>query len=170
MADPQEVLAQRVSAAVTAAFGADQAGADPLIRPSQFADFQANVALPLAKSLGMPPRQVAERIVAQLHVDDVCDGVEISGPGFVNLTLASDWIARQASGQLRDGRLGVPVAVPAATVVVDYSSPNVVKEMHVGHLRTTVFPRYSRIRTIASPTTVVRRWPTCISFTTFGEE
>ncbi len=138
MADPQEVLAERVSAAVTAAFGADFAGADPVIRPSQFADFQANVALPLAKRLGMPPRQVADQIVAHLDVAGICDGFEISGPGFVNLTLAADWIAGQASSQLRDRRLGMPEAVPAGTVVVDYSSPNVVKEMHVGHLRTTV--------------------------------
>jgi arginyl-tRNA synthetase len=138
MADPQEVLAERVSAAVTAAFGADHAGADPLIRPSQFADFQANVALPLAKTLGRPPRQVAGQIVAQLDIAGICDPAEISGPGFINLTLTSEWIAGQASGQLRSERLGVPVAVPAETVVVDYSSPNVVKEMHVGHLRTTV--------------------------------
>jgi arginyl-tRNA synthetase len=81
MADPQEVLAERVSAAVTAAFGAGQAGADPLIRPSQFADFQANVALPLAKSLGMPPRQVAERIKAHLDVTGVCDDVEMHSDG-----------------------------------------------------------------------------------------
>ena len=138
MADPQEVLGERVRAAIIAAFGAGHADADPLIRPSQFADFQANVALPLAKSLSMPPRDVAGRIVAHLDVADVCDQVEVSGPGFINLTLASDWIARQASGQLQDTRLGVPVAVPSETVVVDYSSPNVVKEMHVGHLRTTV--------------------------------
>jgi arginyl-tRNA synthetase len=138
MADPQEVLAERVSAAVTAAFGAGFAGADPVIRHSQFADFQANVALPLAKRLGMPPRQVADQIVAHLDVAGICGPPEVSGPGFINLTLASDWIAGQASGQLRDGRLGVPAAVPAETVVVDYSSPNVVKEMHVGHLRTTV--------------------------------
>jgi len=138
MADPQEVLAERVSVAVAAAFGASHAGTDPLIRPSQFADFQSNVALPLGKSLGMPPRQAADQIVAHLDLTGVCDRVEVSGPGFINLTLASDWIADQASGQLRDGRLGVPAAVPAATVVVDYSSPNVVKEMHVGHLRTTV--------------------------------
>src|SRR6516162_1696244 len=138
MADPQEVLAERVRAAITAAFGAGYAGTDPLIRPSQFADFQANVALPLAKSLGKPPRHVAEQIVAHLGLTGVCDRVEVSGPGFINLTLASGWIASQASGQLRDARLGVPVAVPAETVVVDYSSPNVVKEMHVGHLRTTV--------------------------------
>jgi arginyl-tRNA synthetase len=138
MADPQEVLAERVRAAITAAFGAGYAGTDPLIRPSQFADFQANAALPLGKSLGMPPRDVAGQIVAHLDLAGVCDRVEVSGPGFINLTLASDWIASQASGQLRDGRLGVSAAVPAETVVVDYSSPNVVKEMHVGHLRTTV--------------------------------
>jgi arginyl-tRNA synthetase len=138
MADPQEVLGERVRAAVSAAFGADHADADPLIRPSQFADLQANVALPLARQLGLPPRQVAEQIVAHLDVAGVCDRAEVSGPGFINLTLASDWIAAQASGELADERLGVPVAVPAQTVVVDYSAPNVVKEMHVGHLRTTV--------------------------------
>jgi arginyl-tRNA synthetase len=138
MADPQEVLAQRVGAAIAAAFGAEHAGADPLIRPSQFADFQANVALPLAKRLGQPPRQVADQILAHLALTGVCDRAEVSGPGFINLTLASGWIASQAGDQLEDARLGVPVAVPAETVVVDYSSPNVVKEMHVGHLRTTV--------------------------------
>ena len=137
MADPQEVLAERVGAAVAAAFGASHAGADPLIRPSQFADFQANVALPLAKRLGMPPRQVAERIVAHLDVADVCDEVEISGPGFVNLTLAAGWIAGQASGLLTDERAGVAPVDPGTKVVVDYSGPNVAKELHVGHLRAT---------------------------------
>jgi arginyl-tRNA synthetase len=137
MADPQEVLAERVSAAVAAAFGSGQAGADPLIRPSQFADFQANVALPLAKSLGMPPRQVAGQIVAHLDVTGVCDRVEVSGPGFVNLTLAAGWIAGQASGLLADDRLGAAPADPGTKVVVDYSGPNVAKELHVGHLRAT---------------------------------
>src|SRR5437763_10977926 len=137
MADPQEVLAERVRAAVTAAFGAGHEGADPLIRPSQFADFQANVALPLGKSLGMPPRQVAERIVAHLDVAGVCEPPEVSGPGFVNLTLAGDWIAGQATGLLAGERLGVQPADPAQTVVVDYSGPNVAKELHVGHLRVT---------------------------------
>src|SRR6516164_2958632 len=106
MADPQEVLAERVNAAVAAAFGASHAGADPLIRPSQFADFQANVALPLGKSLGMPPRRAADQIVAHLDVTGICDGVEVSGPGFINLTLAGEWIAGQASAQLPDARLG----------------------------------------------------------------
>jgi arginyl-tRNA synthetase len=137
MADPQEVLAERVSAAVTAAFGAGQAGADPLIRPSQFADFQANVALPLAKSLGMPPRQVADQIVAHLDVTGICDQFEVSGPGFVNLTLAAGWIASQATALVTDERLGVAPADPGTKVVVDYSGPNVAKELHVGHLRAT---------------------------------
>jgi arginyl-tRNA synthetase len=138
MADPQDVLAQRVSAAIADAFGAEHAGADPVIRPSAFADYQANVALPLAKKLGRPPREVAAEIASHLDVADVCDQVEVSGPGFINLTLRSDWIARQAAGLLTDPRLGVPVADPAQKVVVDYSSPNVSKEMHVGHLRTTI--------------------------------
>jgi arginyl-tRNA synthetase len=138
MAGPQEVLAQRVRAAVTAAFGAEYAGDDPLIRPSQFADFQANVALPLARRLGRPPRAVAEEITRHLDIAGVCARAEVSGPGFVNFTLDDAWIAAQASGLLDDPRLGVPGAVPAQTVVVDYSAPNVAKEMHVGHLRTTV--------------------------------
>jgi len=137
MADPQEVLAERVSAAVAAAFGASHAGADPLIRPSQFADFQANVALPLGKTLGMPPRQAAGQIAAHLDVAGICDGVEVSGPGFINLTLAGDWIADQASGLLADQRLGVALRDPGLRVVVDYSGPNVAKELHVGHLRAT---------------------------------
>ena len=138
MADPQDVLAARVRTALAAAFGAEYADADPVIRPSAFADYQANVALPLAKRLGRPPREVAEEIARHLDVADVCSNVEVSGPGFINLTLRNEWIARQAAGLLQDPRLGVPLADPRQEVVVDYSSPNVAKEMHVGHLRTTV--------------------------------
>ena len=138
MADPQEVLAARVRVALAAAFGAEYADADPVIRPSTFADYQANVALPLAKRLGRAPRDVAAEIERQLAVEDVCSNVEVSGPGFINFTLRNEWIARQAAGLLEDPRLGVPVADPRQKVVVDYSSPNVSKEMHVGHLRTTV--------------------------------
>jgi arginyl-tRNA synthetase len=138
MADPQEVLAQRVQAAIAAAFGPDYAGTDPVIRPSAFADFQSNAALPLAKLLGRPPRQVAEQISAHLDVAGVCESTQISGPGFINLTLSDDWIATQSSAQLADPRLGAPTAAPAQTVVVDYSGPNVAKELHAGHLRATV--------------------------------
>jgi arginyl-tRNA synthetase len=138
MADPQEVLAARVRMALAAAFGAEYADADPVIRPSAFADYQANVALPLAKRLGRPPREVAAEITRHLEVADVCDPPEVSGPGFINFTLRNEWIARQAAGLLTDPRLGVPLAEPRQEVVVDYSAPNVAKEMHVGHLRTTV--------------------------------
>src|SRR6266516_8068060 len=138
MADPQEVLAERVRTALAAAFGAEYADADPVIRPSAFADYQANVALALAKRLGRAPRDVAAEITRHLDLEDVCRDVDVSGPGFINFTLRNEWIGRQAAGLLEDPRLGVPVADPAQNVVVDYSSPNVSKEMHVGHLRTTV--------------------------------
>jgi arginyl-tRNA synthetase len=137
MADPREVLAQRVAQALGAAFGAEHAGADPLIRPSQFADFQANVALPLAKRLGRPPREVATELLRHLDLTGVAGQPEVSGPGFINITLRDDWIAAQATGQLADPRLGVRAADPPRTVVVDYSGPNVAKELHVGHLRAT---------------------------------
>jgi arginyl-tRNA synthetase len=138
MADPQQVLAQRVRDAIVASFGPEYSDADPLIRPSSFADFQANVALPLGKRLGRAPRQVAAELTAHLDVTDMCAAPEVSGPGFINFTLRDDWIAAQASQMLSDPRLGLaPVASPR-TVVVEYSSPNVAKEMHVGHLRTTI--------------------------------
>ena len=138
MTDPEVALAQLVRAALAAEFGADYADADPVIRPSQFADFQANVALPLAKRLGLPPRDVAARLASHLHGSEVCQQAEVSGPGFINLTLRDDWIAAQASGQLADPRLGVAAADPVKKMVVDYSGPNVAKELHVGHLRATV--------------------------------
>ncbi|HEY6309883.1 MAG TPA: arginine--tRNA ligase [Streptosporangiaceae bacterium] len=138
MADPQQVLAQLVQAATVATFGPDYGDADPLIRASSFADFQANVALPLGKRLGRPPREVAGKLVGRLDVTDMSLEPEVSGPGFINFTLRDDWIAAQASQMLDDPRLGLePVARPQ-TVVVEYSSPNLAKEMHVGHLRTTI--------------------------------
>jgi arginyl-tRNA synthetase len=130
-----EQLTERFQAALGKAFGDEYADADPVIRPSQFADFQANAALALAKRLGENPRAVAQRIVDALDLDGIAEAPEISGPGFVNVRLADSWIADQLSGL--DERLGVPTQEPQ-TIPVDYSAPNVAKEMHVAHLRTTV--------------------------------
>ncbi len=138
MADPQQVLGARVRDALGAAFGADYASADPLIRPSSFADFQSNAALPLAKRLGKTPRDVATEMVGHLDVDDICDTPAVTGPGFVNFTLREDWIAGATSALLEDPRLGTPLPDAPRTVIVEYSSPNIAKEMHVGHLRTTI--------------------------------
>jgi arginyl-tRNA synthetase len=124
--------------AIVASFGPDFGDADPLIRPSSFADFQANVALPLGKRLGRPPREVAGELAARLDVADICAEPEVSGPGFINFALRDDWIAAQATQMLGDPRLGLAPTATPQTVVVEYSSPNVAKEMHVGHLRTTI--------------------------------
>jgi arginyl-tRNA synthetase len=136
MSDPQHVLATRVQAALGAAFG--EPDADPVIRPSQFADFQANVALPLAKKLGRKPRDVAAEIIEHLDIAGMCEKAEISGPGFINLTLRNEWIAGQAQLMRGDERLSVEPTANPLTTIVEYSSPNVAKEMHVGHLRTTI--------------------------------
>jgi arginyl-tRNA synthetase len=138
MADPEQVLAQRVHDAIVASFGPDFGDTDPLIRPSSFADFQANAALPLGKRLGRPPREVAAELTSRLDVAGICAEPEVSGPGFINLTLRDDWIAAQASRMLADPRLGLPPVSDPQKIVVEYSSPNVAKEMHVGHLRTTI--------------------------------
>jgi arginyl-tRNA synthetase len=129
------VLTERFQHALGEAFGEEYADADPVIRPSQYADFQANAALALAKRLGDKPREVAQRIVDALDLTGIAEAPEISGPGFVNIRLAPAWIAAQVSGL--DDRLGVPVQ-DRQIIPVDYSAPNVAKEMHVGHLRTTV--------------------------------
>ncbi len=137
MSRASEVLTPRLHAAFAAALGPEFASADPVIRASQFADVQVNAALGLAKRVGRPPREVAASFVEHLDVAEICSGVEISGPGFVNLTLRPEWIAAEAAAVLADPRLGVPVQA-RQRIPIDYSAPNVAKEMHVGHLRTTV--------------------------------
>ncbi|MFO0791696.1 MAG: arginine--tRNA ligase [Pirellulales bacterium] len=113
-----------------------------LVLPSQgakFGDYQANCAMPLGKRLGKPPREIAQQIIASLDVADCCDPPEIAGPGFINVRLQDAWLAEQLSATSRDAeRLGVPAVTTPRTYVVDYSSPNVAKPMHVGHIRSTV--------------------------------
>jgi arginyl-tRNA synthetase len=134
MPDASSVLLRRLQAA----FDTVRRGADPVLRASERADFQANGALALAKELGRPPRQVAEEVVAAADLDDVCAEVEVSGPGFINLTLSEEFVAGQVAQLSADPRLGVPTAASPERIVMDYSAPNVAKEMHIGHLRGTL--------------------------------
>jgi arginyl-tRNA synthetase len=138
MTDPEAALSALVRQALVAELGAEFAAADPQIRPSAFADFQSNVALSLARQLGRAPRDVAAPVAARLAASDAVASAAASGPGFINIALADDWIAGQSTAQIADPRLGVAQADPIELVVVDYSGPNVAKELHAGHLRATV--------------------------------
>ena len=137
MVSPLVALTPKVQSAIAAVLGDDYREVDPVLRPSQFADVQVNAALALAKRVGMPPRDLATKIVDALELDGVCDKVEVSGPGFINLTFANSWIASLLGEVDTDSRLGVPVQ-ERENIPIDYSAPNVAKEMHVGHLRTTI--------------------------------
>jgi arginyl-tRNA synthetase len=135
MADLEDLLAQRLAIAFETVVGRP---CDPAVRRSQHADFQADGALGVARALATSPRAIAEQVVAVAHLHDVCERVEISGPGFINLTVANQVLGQLLAEVSIDDRLGVSPTSQPEIVTVDYSAPNAAKEMHVGHLRSTI--------------------------------
>jgi arginyl-tRNA synthetase len=137
VADPSVVLSERFAGAL-AALDETLRGADPVVRRSDRADYQVNGSMALAKRTGRPPRDLAQDLIDRVKLDDIAHPPEVAGPGFINVTLQDAFLARALQETAGDPYLGVTRAAVTETVVVDYSAPNVAKEMHVGHLRSSI--------------------------------
>ncbi len=134
-------LKHRFASALEAALGADFAEQDPVLVPTsnpKFGDYQANFAMGLSKKLGQAPRQIAQQVLDKLDISDLCETPEIAGPGFINLALKPRYLESCLAAMQGDDRLGIPRTDKPERAIVDYPSPNIAKEMHVGHLRPAV--------------------------------
>ena len=135
----RQLLEVRIQQAMEAAGAAKDSPA--VIKPSgrpEFGDYQANGVMGAAKKLKMNPRELATKVVDALAIDDLADKIEIAGPGFINIYLSNEWLSQQSDSTLKSERLNIAVKEAPQNIVIDYSGPNLAKEMHVGHLRSTI--------------------------------
>nr|MDT0250410.1 arginine--tRNA ligase [Endozoicomonas sp.] len=134
-----KLLEDKVIKALIAA-GAPE-GTPAMVRPgarANFGDYQCNAVMAAAKKMGMNPRELAQKVIDQLDLAGIASKTEIAGPGFINIYLDPQWLAGTVQSVVKDPRAGVAETLEKQTVIVDYSAPNVAKEMHVGHLRSTI--------------------------------